>query len=248
MPDPFRVLVTAGNTQTPIDRVRCLTNVFTGRTGGRLALEAHDRGHTVTLLTSHPQVIEELRPGFAPADRWRVVPYRTFDDLHAELIRLIPNGGFTAILHAAAVSDYALAGVYTPAPDAAFEEANSRWTGPGAHLADVADGKVRSSHPEVWLRLTPTPKLVDRMRTPWNFRGVLVKFKLEVGKTDEELIAIARRSRAQSDADFLVANTLDGYDSVAFLVARADGVERLDRGDLPGRLLTRVEAETQTRT
>ena len=69
MPRPLRVLVTAGNTQTPIDRVRCLTNVFTGRTGGRLALEAFDRGHEVTLLTSHPSVIGELRAGFAPADR-----------------------------------------------------------------------------------------------------------------------------------------------------------------------------------
>lgn len=241
MPRPLRVLVTAGNTQTPIDRVRCVTNVFTGRTGGRLALEAFDRGHAVTLLTSHPRVIDDLRPGFAPADRWRVQPYRTFDDLHLALADLIPTGGFGAILHSAAVSDYALAGVYAPAAGAAFDATELRWAGDGPHLVDAAKGKVKSDHPEVWLRMVPTPKLVDRMRSPWGFAGVLVKFKLEVDVTEAELIAVARRSRAQSDADFLVANTLDGYDSLAFLADRADAVERLARADLPRRLLGRVE-------
>ena len=48
---PLNVLVTAGNTQTPLDRVRAITNIFSGRTGTRIALEAHRRGHRVTLLT-----------------------------------------------------------------------------------------------------------------------------------------------------------------------------------------------------
>jgi len=33
----MRFLVSAGNTQTLIDRVRCLTNIFSGKTGGRIA-------------------------------------------------------------------------------------------------------------------------------------------------------------------------------------------------------------------
>ena len=51
----MNLLVTAGNTQAPIDRVRCITNIFTGRTGAHLALTAWQRGHRVTLLTSHPE-------------------------------------------------------------------------------------------------------------------------------------------------------------------------------------------------
>lgn len=239
----LRALVTAGNTQTPLDRVRCVTNIFTGRTGARLALEAHDRGHAVTLLTSHPRVVEELRPGFAPADRWRVVPYRTFDELETALETLVPTGGFDAILHAAAVSDYALAGVYAPGVGANFDAAECRWKGDGPHLAEVGRGKVKSSHPEVWLRMVPTPKLVDRMRSSWGFGGVLVKFKLEVDVSEEELITIARRARGQSDADYLVANTLDGYESVAFLVDRTERVERLNRTDLPRRVWERIEEQ-----
>ena len=51
----MKLLVTAGNTLVPIDSVRGITNVFTGRTGAGIALHAYRRGHHVTLLTSHPE-------------------------------------------------------------------------------------------------------------------------------------------------------------------------------------------------
>jgi phosphopantothenate-cysteine ligase/phosphopantothenoylcysteine decarboxylase/phosphopantothenate--cysteine ligase len=73
----MKILVTAGNTQAPIDQVRCITNIFTGRTGTRIALEARERGHDVCLLTSHPEVVKELAGGsLMETDRWRVQPYR----------------------------------------------------------------------------------------------------------------------------------------------------------------------------
>ena len=56
----MKILVTAGNTQTPVDEVRCITNVFTGRTGGQIAARAFDRGHAVALLTSHPEVLDAI--------------------------------------------------------------------------------------------------------------------------------------------------------------------------------------------
>ena len=34
----MKLFITAGNTQVAIDRVRCLTNIFTGRTGAGIAL------------------------------------------------------------------------------------------------------------------------------------------------------------------------------------------------------------------
>ena len=55
----MNLLVTAGNTLAPIDRVRGLTNVFTGRTGAAVALHAHGRGHHVVLLTSRPEAVAD---------------------------------------------------------------------------------------------------------------------------------------------------------------------------------------------
>jgi phosphopantothenoylcysteine synthetase/decarboxylase len=114
------------------------------------------------------------------------------------------------------------------------------WT--NCKLVDVSAGKVKSHHPELWLRLTPTPKLADLVRTAWGFRGTFVKFKLEVGTTDDELRTVALRSRAQSDADLIVANTLDDKDAVAWIGDRREGWERIERARLAGRLLDRIAA------
>ena len=77
-------------------------------------------------------------------------------------------------------------------------------------LVDRWAGKVKSNEPELWLRLVQTPKLIDQIREPWGFRGVLVKFKLEVGLNEDQLLEIAEASRRQSNADLMVANTQEG--------------------------------------
>jgi phosphopantothenate---cysteine ligase (CTP) len=235
----MNVLVTAGNTQTPIDRVRCITNVFTGRTGARLALEAHRRGHAVTLLTSHPEAVRDLEPGFAPAGRWVVRPYRTFEDLKDAMAELVPGSQFDVLIHAAAVSDYMVAGVYAPVAGTTFDPATAGWT--HGKMKDVSAGKVKSHHAELWLRLTPTPKLADLVRGTWGFRGIFVKFKLEAGATDAQLREVALRSREQSDADLIVANTLEAKDATAWIGDRAGGWERVSRAELARRLMDRVE-------
>jgi len=110
----MRILVTAGNTLTPIDRVRVITNVFTGRTGAQIALEAHRRGHAVMLLTSHPEAVLGLhqRDRDPPlTERWTPYGYRTFDDLQKLMTTLICRGELDAVIHSAAVSDYHTAGV-----------------------------------------------------------------------------------------------------------------------------------------
>ena len=50
----MNILISAGNTIVPIDRVRCITNVFTGRTGTTIALHSHQRGHNVRFHRSTP--------------------------------------------------------------------------------------------------------------------------------------------------------------------------------------------------
>src|SRR5256885_12524303 len=124
----MHVLVTAGNTQAPIDRVRCITNIFTGRTGASVALRAWERGNTVTLLTSHPEAVANLQPGPPPATRWTLHPYRTFDDLRGLMAGDIPGGAFDVIVHSAAVSDYLGGGIYHVEAETAYDPVTGRWT------------------------------------------------------------------------------------------------------------------------
>lgn len=241
----MNILVTAGNTQTPIDQVRCITNVFTGRTGAGIALEAQRRGHQVTLLTSHPEAVAALqaKPDLLN-ERWRVRTYRTFAELADELGRLLRRAGLDAVIHAAAVSDYETACVYARAPNTVFDVAAGGWgsvDGREPKLIDVSAGKIKSDAPELWLRLVRTPKLIDKFRTDWGFAGVLVKFKLEVGIGEERLLEIAERSRQQSTADLMVANTLEGAGTWALLGPVAGRYEKVSRQQLPSRLLEEIE-------
>ena len=236
----MRFLVTAGNTQTQIDKVRCITNIFSGRTGGQIALAAFGRGHSVTLLTSHPDAL----PFPVPSTAWRIEPYQTFEDLETLLHGEVEQGGYDFVVHAAAVSDFMSSGVYVPTAGTKFDSDSLTWlaeSGP-PQLADAAAGKVKSKHKELWLRLTPAPKLVDRFRADWGFQGTLVKFKLEVGLTETQLLAVAEESRLQSRADWMVANTLEGMHELAYVGPVAGMYERVERPKLAARLLELLKA------
>jgi phosphopantothenoylcysteine synthetase/decarboxylase len=241
----MNLLVTSGNTQVPIDRVRCITNVFTGRTGTAIALCAHGRGHAVTLVTSRPEAVADLGANACALDeRWRLTKYRTFDDLEAALAALIPQGFFHVVIHCAAVSDYRAAGVYAPDGQTHFDPTDGRWKGnapQGPALIDRAAGKVKSDEPELWLRLVRAPKLIDRVRGDWGFAGILVKFKLEVGISDQRLLEVAEASRLHTGADLMVANTYEDAASWAMLGPLEGTYQKVARRDLADRLLEAVE-------
>ena len=247
----MNLLVTAGNTLAPVDRVRGLTNIFTGRTGAAVALHAHARGHGVVLLTSRPDAVAAVGRGAAePAERWAVHRYSTFDDLNHLMEKHVKAGGFDAFVHSAAVSDYLSGGVYAPADGTCFFPEDAAWSGPAEgppRMEDRAAGKVRSDEPELWLRLVRAPKLIDRVRADWGFRGLLVKFKLEVGIKDDKLLEIVEPSRVLSGANLIVANTLEGAATHAYIGPLADGYQHVRRDDLPARLLDALETLHQGR-
>ncbi len=232
----MNILVTAGNTLTPIDRVRAITNIFTGRTGAAIALEASRRGHAVTLLTSHPETVA----GHSAAE-WRCQTYRTFYDLYALLEERISNETPDALIHSAAVSDYEPIGIYAPAPGTRLQR-DGTWHGAPPTFVSRGAAKVKSDEPELWVRLVRTPKLIDRVRRDLKYCGILVKFKLEVIFSEAELLTIAENSRRQSNADWMVANTLDNATEWAYL-GSANGYERIERPALAARLIDAIEKQ-----
>jgi phosphopantothenate-cysteine ligase/phosphopantothenoylcysteine decarboxylase/phosphopantothenate--cysteine ligase len=221
----MQILVTAGNTQAPIDRVRCITNIFTGRTGTAIATRAAERGHAVTLFTSHPDIVGER------SSRLAVCTYRTFDDLRLLMAKDIPGGPFDAVVHCAAVSDYLSAGVFAKHHE----------------ITISSSGKLKSDARELWLKLVRAPKLIDAVRTEWGFRGIVVKFKLEVGVEEKKLLEIAEVSRRASGADVMVANTLDGMADWAYLGPLAGNYERIVRAELADRLIDVIEDAREAR-
>jgi phosphopantothenoylcysteine decarboxylase/phosphopantothenate--cysteine ligase len=89
------VLVTAGGTREPLDRVRFVGNRSSGRMGVALAEAARDRGARVTVLAANLQV--------PPPAGVEMVPTPTAADLRREALS---RSDADVVLMAAAVSDY----------------------------------------------------------------------------------------------------------------------------------------------
>ena len=195
-----KILITAGATTVPIDKVRSITNIFKGRTGYEIAMRFAVEGHDVTLMTSNK----------AHNTKWTTnINYVTYDDLLNSMEAMIKDGDFDVIIHSAAVSDYKVAGVlvpgYDPEVDGLIEIDNTK--------------KISSSYEEIYLKMTPTLKIIDLIRGSWGFKGTLIKFKLQVGIGAEELIEIAKKSRIDSKADIIVANCLEWSKESAYVIS-----------------------------
>jgi len=154
--------------------------------------------------------------------------YRTYDDLlelmESYYLHLQPPD---IIIHSAAVSDYSVEQTFYMKDDVLVPVSGS-------------DKKISSEHKELYLKLVPTEKIVDLIRPAWGFTGQLVKFKLQVGISDEELIEIARRSREHSDADIVVANCLEWSRDRAYIIGRDNEPQNVTRSELPEKLYERL--------
>lgn len=210
----MEILVSAGATITMIDEVRGVTNIFQGRTGGNIANYFAKVGCRVTLITS--------RKSQRQKENLRIVRYRTYDELYQRMEEEITQGNYDIIIHSAAVSDYFVAGTY-------YKDEN------GMLVQIDSSKKISSSHPSLFLELVPTAKIIDQIRTPWGFNGKLVKFKLQVGISDDELLKIARKSRTDSQADIIVANCLEWSSKFAYIVDEEKEI-KISRRNLPEKL------------
>lgn len=226
----MRFLVTAGNTRERIDDVRDWGNIFTGNTGLAIARALSAVGE-VDLLTSNRQHLADIE---REAGRLRGIGFTSHADLRSLLAEQMKRQRYDGVFMAAAVADYQPVRTYRVAEREILADGRERWI-----VQDVQAGKVGSSYERIAILGERTEKLVDLFRSQWGYVGLLVKFKLEVGRSREQLLDIGRRSRAASGADYLVANTLDmvtGDGAGAFLIS-AGGEAWVPRGHLAQRLV-----------
>lgn len=178
----LRVLVTSGGTAEPIDGVRAIANSSTGATGALIAEELARQGHAVTLLRAKTAT---------HATGVRECEYYTFAELDTTLSDLLGAEDFDAVVHAAAVSDFAvdaveIGGVTQPPGETKL----------GSGLAPV-------------LRLRRNPKLLDTLRTRSRQPAVrIVGFKLTRGASPVEVEAAVRALVRDGTVDLVVHNDL----------------------------------------
>lgn len=174
------ILITAGSTRGYLDAVRYITNTSTGRLGSEIALEAMSRGAVVTYIYGASSLFPVVQGrNDIKVSQLKLIEIETNNDLIKVLQEKLKNRKFDAIIHAMAVADY------VPAR---------------------AKQSKTSSKKEEWLvKLVKTPKVINIIRITWP-EAFLVGFKLEVNRTKDEIIKIARRFLTKSKANLIVAN------------------------------------------
>ena len=178
----------------------------------------------------------------APPSAIHASRFSSHEELRGALAAFMSRGMYDAIFMTAAVSDYKPRRTYEVVgrrPNASGEGMET-WV-----VRDAQAGKISSAHREIAVLGERTEKLVDLFRTEWAFGGVLVKFKLEVGITRDALLKIGESSRVASEANYLVANTLDMVDGPgagAFLLSDAapQWVPRAELADRMVRLVSKA--------
>lgn len=199
----IRVLVSAGGTREPIDDVRVVTNLSTGRFGLALAQAFLNMGAEVTLL-GHEGLSRRWQSGQLDR-RLKFQRFDAFADLSGQLQRACedPETRPDILLMAAAVSDY------SPVR---------------------ASGKISSKAETMSVAFERNPKILSRLRDWCGLETVLVGFKLLSNVSTARLVEVARAQLQSAKLQFTVANDLrelGGSDHPVTLV-QEQGEQRME--------------------
>jgi phosphopantothenoylcysteine synthetase/decarboxylase len=183
-----KVVVTSGATREPIDSVRFISNLSSGRTGAMICEALVARGFQVTQLAGVDSV---QAAGVA-----RREAFTDHASLDTALRRLARDIACAAVIHTAAVGDFAVANAQT-------------------------DAKIASGS-EMSVKLQPTYKIIDRiMGYAGNPEMILVGFKLthdpDAGAQAKAARELLKRSRARFVVQNDVSTLADGKEHLFFV-------------------------------
>ncbi len=182
MKKKMKILITSGPTRGPIDAIRYITNKSSGRLGTEIVIEALKQDADVTLIYGKGSMTPDAKDiGEQLYSHLKLIEIETVDDLIKSINQELNKENYDAIIHSMAVLDYV----------------------PDKYISN----KVASGKDEWIIRLIKTPKAIKIVKEI-NPDIFLVGFKLEVGKTKEELVKIAYKTLLKSDADLIIANDL----------------------------------------
>ena len=191
----MRIVITAGPSYEPIDRVRRLTNFSTGELGTLIAENFAEAGHSVLFFRGVAATFA------APLWPVEVVPFTTNEDLESSLQRLVRKEEVSVVFHAAALCDFRVSAVQDSAGAALNTDKLSSRSGP------------------VHLTLEPATKLIANLRRLFP-ASILVGWKYALDGTPDEVVAAGRRQIDQCLTDACILNG-DAYGTGFGLLSRA---------------------------
>jgi phosphopantothenoylcysteine decarboxylase/phosphopantothenate--cysteine ligase len=182
----MKILVTLGATREPIDAVRFISNVSTGKTGSSLSEYFIERGHELTALCAKGAV--------KPRGSCEIFEFESFTELDTLLQKSLGQSIFEVVIHAAAVSDYSVDGI----------EVN------GSAIERNNNTKLYSTNSLI-IKLKQNFKIVERIKEYARATAkdpLLVAFKLTATPDPMERESAIAKLFEHSGADLVVHNDL----------------------------------------
>jgi len=102
-----KILITAGPTWVPIDKLRVITNIFKGTLGLVIAQKAQSMGAKVVVLLG-PSPIQLSKKN----KNLKIINFKFFDELLKLMKEEISSKKYDAVIHSAAVADYTPVKIY----------------------------------------------------------------------------------------------------------------------------------------
>lgn len=213
-----KIIITAGGTSERIDDVRVISNFSSGRLGLAVAEAFPESGSAGVGKIYYLCDRNTVTPA---GERVEVVRVQGVRGLLEALEKLLTTEKIDAVVHAMAVSDYAVKQVTTLSAIRAGEE-----DGPGVKLPE---GKISSEIDDLVIILKKTPKVIGEIKK-LSPETVLVGFKLLASVPKEELIETGYRLLQKNGCDMVLANDLteiEGDKHVGHLISQNGEYETL---------------------
>lgn len=186
---PLKVLVTAGGTQEPIDTVRVISNLSSGKTGVVISEVLTHQGCDVTLLQAHSSQV--------PSSQLKVLRFTSFADLNEKLENELKNNSYDMIVHAAAVSDYSVESVEVQ----------------GKKYSPLTIPKVSSSEEHMSIHLKRNFKIINRLKDYSQNKDIdVIAFKLTSHASSEDRQLAVQKLFSEAHVDAVVHNDLTDID------------------------------------
>ncbi|MBT3945413.1 MAG: bifunctional phosphopantothenoylcysteine decarboxylase/phosphopantothenate--cysteine ligase CoaBC [Candidatus Marinimicrobia bacterium] len=168
------VLLTAGGTKEPIDTARFISNMSSGKTAAAVAERFIQHNWEVTYLASKESV--------KPNGQNKSVEFSSSKNLQIELDKLLSENSFDAVIHLAAVSDF-------------------------APIHSNKMSKISSNQDTLILEMERTPKLVNAIREKCKNKNMrLIAFKFTATNNSATIKEKVKKLFQNSGADWIVQN------------------------------------------
>jgi phosphopantothenate-cysteine ligase len=189
-------IITAGGTEEPIDSVRKITNMSTGKLGAKIAnkLVKNISEYDTIIYVCHKNSIK-------PRKNNKIIIEECTDtsSVQEKITELssIYKDNVKLFIHSMAISDYTVEGAYIDVGD---------YNGMVLESIDTSS-KMDSSKTEVYIRLVKIPKILDDLKEQFP-EAKLISFKLKNNINKEDLLDIASKQLKRTHSDYVIANDL----------------------------------------